>query len=85
MGGIIFLPYIGAWIHYKGKFPVDYFAFPALTAPPKAGFNLTIFTLIAITFAAVILLYAFPAIFGFKKNTITIKKEMKKVALPVWF
>lgn len=83
--GIVFLPYIGAWFHFNGVFSPDYFQFPPLVAPAKAPFNLTVFILIAICFAATILLFVAPGIFGFKKNLSLPETKREKIALPKWF
>lgn len=85
IGGIIFLPYIGASLHFDGKFPAEYFVYPPLVAPEKAGFNQTMFILIAISFFGVALLYVFPRIFGFKKAAIQKDGKNAKSGFPWWF
>lgn len=84
-GGIIFLPYIGAAIHFDGKFPSEYFVYPPLIAPEKAPFNLTMFILIAISFAGVASLYLFPKLFGFRKPDLDASELSKSTNFPWWF
>lgn len=84
--GIVFLPYLGAWVYYdEGNFPVDYFSYPPLSAPPKDDFNLLIFIGVSIAFLATLLLYLFPPLFGFKKVEVPVQTTREKIRLPVWF
>ena len=85
IGGIIILPYIGAWLKYDGVFPTEYFAYPPLVAPEKAGFSLIMFLLIAGAFIIVAAVYLFPRLFTFKKSTSTLTPPDRKVGLPIWF
>ena len=85
IAGILFLPYIGAYIHLNGDFPEDYFAFPALTAPAKAPFSLLVFCGVGVMFTASIVLYFYPYIFGFKRVPPVPKQTFQKVKLPGWF
>ncbi len=83
--GVLFLPYIGAWIKYDGNFPSDYFNFPALSAPEKAGFSVLAFCAAAAIFLAVIVLYVFPRVYGFKKVEFKPAKPSTKIPFPIWF
>jgi hypothetical protein len=85
LAGIVFLPYIGAYFRFEGNFPDEYFAFPALSAPPKAEFSLPMFILISLTFLAIFLLYSFPRLFGFKAKTVSETQKTPPVHLPIWF
>jgi hypothetical protein len=82
---IVIIPYIGAWICFDGHFAANYFQYPPLIAPAKAPFNLIIFILVAIMFAAMILVYLVPSLFGFKKVSVPQLSKPKNVKLPIWF
>ncbi|NQT62433.1 MAG: hypothetical protein HQ556_05695 [Candidatus Marinimicrobia bacterium] len=85
IGAMIFLPYVGSWLHYNGKFPDHFFDYPPLSAEPKAPFNMFVFVMLSILALAVAVLYVFPRIFGFKKPIATPAPDIKKVSLPIWF
>lgn len=82
---IIIIPYIGAWIHFDGHFPANYFQYPPLVAPEKAGFSLPVFVAVAIMFLSLIVLYLFPSVYGFKKVTSVPTPQISNVKLPAWF
>ncbi|WP_138476252.1 mechanosensitive ion channel protein MscS [Dyadobacter bucti] len=83
--GIIFIPYLGAWICFDGHFDHNYFQYPPLVAPPKAGFSLLVFVAVAFLFFCIALLYLMPDIFGFKKSVKPPSPPVKRVPLPIWF
>ena len=83
--GIIVLPFIGAMIHHGGTFPAHFFAYPPLTPGEKAPFNLFVFIGISLGFLAVVILYVYPRLFGFKKVVEAPQKTPKQVSLPIWF
>ena len=85
VGAIIFLPYIGAAIYMDGKFPAEYFTYPPLVAPEKAGFSMIMFIMIAISFAIVAALYLLPGLFGFKKLKLDHKPDSTRAKFPIWF
>jgi hypothetical protein len=85
MLSIVILPWVGSWIHNNFNFPTDFFGYPPLQPNPKAPFNIFVFTLIAIGFGAVTLLYIFPQLFGFKKVNSPTHVNIAKVKLPLWF
>ncbi|MBC8155296.1 MAG: hypothetical protein H7Z72_20590 [Bacteroidetes bacterium] len=85
MAGLVFLPYLGAWTYHAGLFPAHFFDYPPLSAPPKSGFNGLIFSGIAVVFVLVILLYAFPRLFGFRRVEMVRQVARQPTALPVWF
>lgn len=85
LSAIIFLPMLGAFVHFKGNVPNDYYEFPPLSAPPKMPFNLTVFIIIAAICLFVVLLYVVPQWFGFKKTQILETNNVLKKKLPTWF
>jgi len=82
--GIIIIPYLGAWVHYLGEFPPDYFKFPYIEAGEKAEFSLPIFINISTIFIILILVYLKPKWFGFHPIKIKRKEYIPK-PLPFWF
>lgn len=82
---LILLPYIGGWISVDGAFPANYFQFPPLIAPAKSPFSLLVFVITAIIFLAVLLLYLFPKLYGFRVVPEPPAQPTNKVALPLWF
>jgi hypothetical protein len=85
LGGIMFLPYLGAWIHYGGQLPEDFFKYPMIEPIAKAPFNKIIFGIISVFFVGTFALYLFPRLFGFKKPDFKPVKSIKKVSFPYWF
>jgi hypothetical protein len=82
---MIFLPCIGAYFLYDGNFPTDFFNYPPLEPLPKPGFNIYIFTFVALFCAGLAAIYVFPQMFGFKKPPVHEKADHPKVSLPYWF
>ncbi len=84
VSAILILPYLGAYIKYHSHFPDDYFDYPPVISPPKADNSMT-FELVLIGIGLLILMvYVFPAWFGFKKtgsNSFTTKPRMP---FPIW-
>ena len=85
LGAMFALPYIGAYIHNGDGFPKLLFRYPARIPLHKLGYNPYVFWIIAVIFLAVILLYIFPQIFGFKKPAPAPVEKKNKVKLPIWF
>jgi len=85
LAAIVILPWAGSAIHYHGLFPAGFFAYPPLTALPKAGFNIYVFAVIALACLVVCCVYLFPSWFGFKKVVETGLIPPPKVKLPFWF
>jgi hypothetical protein len=85
IAAIIFLPLIGSFIHHQGHFPPGFFAYPMLGSKPKAPFSWIVFGLIAAGGLAIILLYFFPHLFGFKKTRTPQAPKVKTVKWPLWF
>ena len=79
------LPWLGTWLHHSGSIPDGFFAYPPLSAPDKAPFNLTIFILIAVAFFLVAMVYIMPKWFGFKKVMPPPQEPVPNVNLPIWF
>lgn len=84
MAAMLFLPWLGSYIYYNGVFPVGFFAYPPLTAMPKAGFDMVIFCVIALLCAIVAAAYIFPQWFWFKKVE-TPMVVRPKAKWPMWF
>ena len=84
IGGIAFLPYAGAIVCFGPTLPNNYFAYPPLTVPPKAGFSEVVFITVAILFGLAILLYIFPRLFGFKKFIEDHVTAPPKASFPIW-
>ena len=83
---IIFIPLTGEYIHSGGSIPEDFFNFPPISVPAKAGFNLTIFVIFAISCLFGIILYIYPWAFGFKRPPKEeLIEEKIKLKFPVWF
>lgn len=85
IAAIIFLPLIGSYIHYNSKFPPGFFTYPMLTPEEKEPFSPLIFGAIAAGGAAVICLYLFPHLFGFKKMPTPRAPAVKPIRWPLWF
>lgn len=85
--GLMFVfPYLGAFIRYKGDFPKTMFNYPAIEPEAKASFNPLLFGILCIFLIALITLYLYPRLVGFKKVTIpNTKKEIKNTPFPKWF
>ena len=79
------LPYVGGLIAEGGAFPPGYFNYPPTEALPKDHYNQVVFILVAICFVAVVLLYLFPRLFGFRKVEIPLSPKPVKKKLPPWF
>lgn len=82
---ILALPYIGGLIKFDGVFPTGFFEFPVLQPIPKEPFNLTVFIVLSIVAFAILMVYLFPRLFGWKKVEIPKKEPVKKVSFPIWF
>ncbi len=85
IAAIFILPYFGGYFYTHGLFPPGYFDFPALSAPAKAPFNLIVFIGIAGMFLILLGIVLFPKLFGAKMLPPPPKKEVPKVAYPIWF
>lgn len=85
IAGIVFLPYIGSWLYADGSYPADFFEYPPLSAPAKAGFNIYIFLGVAVCGLVVTLLYVFPRLFGFRQVVLIRKEPVQPTPLPIWF
>lgn len=79
------LPYLGALVAFDGQIPHRLFAYPAIEPQAKAGFNIYVFSVIAIGFVGIVLLYLFPQIYGFKKVAVPAPPKIEKVKFPIWF
>lgn len=80
---ILFLPWLSEYIIHKGDIPDGFFSYPALKAGPKPGFNIYIFSAIALFVLFIASIYLFPSAYGFKQ--IKQKKLQSQKHLPVWF
>ena len=80
---LIGLPLLGMMID-NGSIPEHFFNFPHLKPEAKPGFNIWIFLAYSLVIIGIILFYAFPKLFGFKKSTIQ-KKNNTKEKFPWWF
>jgi len=85
MAALLFLPWLGGYFHFDGKFPSDFFAYPPLKPIAKPGFDLIIFIAVAVICAGIAAIYIIPKWFGFKKVHFTIEEKPAKVKLPYWF
>lgn len=79
------LPYVGGLIAFKGNFPSYLFTYPPIVPQAKSSFNIYIFSAISLFFIAVVLLYVFPQIFGFKKVKVGLVQKKEQAKLPIWF
>jgi hypothetical protein len=84
MATIIFLPWLGSYIHNDGTFAQGFFAYPPLKPMEKPPFNIYIFAFIALGCAGMAAAYIFPNLFGFKSIIIE-SKPVKQTRLPFWF
>ena len=85
LAAILILPYLGAVLSFSGSFPPGYFDYPPVKAAPKAGFSWVYFILGCVIGIAVLAVYLFPRLFGFKKPEIPSEPEHAKVSFPKWF
>ncbi len=85
MAAMLFLPWLGSYFYYDGKFPADFLAYPPLKPIEKPDFNLYIFIAVAIVCAGIASIYIRPKWFGFKKAELTAAPKVTKVKLPFWF
>lgn len=79
------LPIVGAFIYSGGHIPQEIFIYPATEPLAKASFNPYIFALLSLVFVAFVLLYAYPKIYGFKKEMDVLLLPDKRPKLPFWF
>lgn len=79
------LPYAGGLIAFKGHFPPSLFTYPAIVPQAKSSFNVYVFSAIAIFFVAIMVLYLFPGVYGFKKAVLLPLHPKKKETFPIWF
>lgn len=84
MVAILFLPWIGAYIHHHFDFPTGYFNYPPLHAGTKVGYVAWVYWLLVAILIFLSVLYFFPKVFGFKKVPVQ-PTEQKKVNFPSWF
>ncbi len=84
MIAIFYTPYFGLLIKKKGKIPPDFFHFPSIEAVDKPGLHWLAITIASALFLLLLLVLAFPRLFGFKKDT-TAVPPVKKAKLPLWF
>ncbi len=83
---IIIIPLVGEYIHNNGSIPKNLFEFPPTKTHSKAGFNIYVFIIFAISSLIGIILYIYPWIFGFKRPPKEeIAENIKKEKLPTWF
>ncbi len=81
---MIILPLIASWSAYPiSHLPPGFGQFPPLFVENPPGFNLTIFSILALVEMAFIIFLLFPQWFGFKQATPSPKLALK--ALPIWF
>lgn len=85
LSSLFALPYIGAYVKYRGDFPDTMFIYPAVEPLQKASFNIYVFVALALCFVATALLYISPRLFGFKKATPHMALNKTKTKLPSWF
>ena len=85
MAAMLFLPWLGGYFYYHGKFPGDFFAYPPLQPMNKSGFDLLIFSAVAFVCAAMTAVYVFPKWFGFKQVEVSAQPKTENVKLPYWF
>lgn len=83
MAAMLFLPWLGGYLHYGGHFPAHFFNYPDIVPISKPGFNLPIFVGVTLICAIFTSIYLFPGWYGFKKVTHT--PPQAKASLPIWF
>lgn len=85
MSAIILLPWFGAMVLHGGLLPDTYFKYPPLAPIEKEPFNIYVFSFFAFCCIAIVAVYVFPQLFGFKKLPNIVRKPIKKVKFPLWF
>lgn len=84
IAAMLFLPWLGGYLHYNGDFPKDFFVYPPLQVMSKPGFNLLIFIGVTLICAVLAAIYIMPRWFGFKQEATT-APAIQKAKLPYWF
>lgn len=82
---ILVLPWLGASIQYKDRFPPDFFVYPMLSSPQQEAFSWPVFLLFAGLSVVVMVLYLFPRLFGFRAVPLPDYRPSKRVGFPIWF
>lgn len=80
---VFILPYLGSYIKWGGT-PPGYGLFPAQKVVEVPTFNLPYFIFACSVAVLISLFFAFPRLFGFKKQEVS-KKSKVQVNFPVWF
>ncbi len=85
IGLILILPLFGALMHEGGSLPPGFFDYPPYEPREVAGFSWIAFTIIAVLFLGMALIYLIPGWFGFKKVPVPDEPPPPKVKFPIWF
>jgi len=83
IGVILFLPWLSEYVINKGNIPDGFFHYPTLKPGPKPGFNIYIFSAIALFILFIASVYLFPKLYGFKQQMQPPKVANEK--FPIWF
>ncbi|MGB3800611.1 MAG: hypothetical protein WA952_12425 [Lewinella sp.] len=82
---ILLAPYLGAQLAFSGNFSDTFFAFPPLNVPAKSPFSLTVFLSVAAIGLLIVLLYAWPRLYGFRPGALEKRSLGSDFRLPPWF
>jgi hypothetical protein len=83
--GIIFTPYLALYYFTDGNIPPDLFNYPPMAPQLKPQKDILAICISIAIGVVILLLYIFPAIFGFKGHSEKQHFHITKKYLPVWF